>query len=85
MKVYEYVETTDWMDGLDKGTRLYYDYDQQGYVYHYERESTNKSYWCESKTFTTEDFFVTPLTIEAKIRSGHLKAGPDLGELEIKK
>ena len=82
--LYENVETTDWIEGLDKGTRLYYDFDKGLYVYHYERESTSKNKWCETKTFTSEDYFIRPETMVVKMRTGQFIAGPELGALESK-
>jgi hypothetical protein len=82
-KIYEYLIVAEWFSSLDKGTRLYYDYDRQGYVYHYETESTHKSDKYESKSFETTDYFISLLSAEKSIAKGELTVGPELGELEI--
>jgi len=82
--VYEYVIVNkEWYDGnLEKGTRLYYDYDKQGYVYHYERESTSKNARSEFKSFVTEDYFVSPAVADVNLQNENLRPGPELGVLE---
>jgi len=80
--VYEYVVVKDWMDNLDKGTRLYYDYVKQGYVYHYETERSNKNSRYELKSFTSEDYFISIDIANKCIGSENLVAGPELGMLE---
>jgi hypothetical protein len=84
MKIYEYVVVIDWLDNLEKGTRLYYDYAKHGYVYHYESERSSKNSKYSMKSLTTEDFFIDPNTVEVSISNGVFAPGPELGEFEQK-
>lgn len=82
-KVYEYVVIDkEWWDNLEKGTRLYYDYVKQGYVYHYETERSNKNGKYELKSITVEDYFISVDSALKSIDSGTLVVGPELGILE---
>jgi hypothetical protein len=83
-KIYEYVTVTEWLDNLEKGTRLYYDYANQGYVYHYESERSTKNSKYTVVSTTTEDYFISVDIAENGIRSGTLVVGPELGALETK-
>lgn len=85
-QIYEYVVVkAEWFGTLDRGTRLYWDYDKQGYTYHYEHSSTDKESRYESKSFETRDYFISIDVAESQIKSENLVAGPDLGVLEINK
>lgn len=83
-KVFEYIVTKDWYDGLEKGTRLYYDHNKQGYVYHYESERTEKNNLGTSTRFTIEDRFISINSATDGIKNDTLTPGPELGELEYK-
>jgi hypothetical protein len=83
-KVYEYVIVkNDWFGELDKNTRLYYDFDKQGYVYHYEREDSGKSERYESKSYSSHDYFMSAELADINIRKDQLIPGPEIGELEF--
>lgn len=84
MKVYEYlVVKEDWLYGdLSKGTRLYYDYDKGGYVYHYEREDTHNDNRYQSKSFTSTDYFISLKIAENGMIKDLISVGPELGEFE---
>lgn len=79
--VYEYVVVQNaWWDNLERGTRLYYDYDKNGYVYHYESSRTQKNDKYDLSSSTIEDYFIS-LGVAAKgLRTDCLAAGPVLGE-----
>lgn len=81
LKVYEYVVVSEWLDDLEKGTRLYYDYDKQGYVYHYESSRTNKNDRYEVSSSTESDYFISVAIADKGITGGRLLPGPELGEL----
>ena len=78
--VYEYVVVKDWLENLEKGTRLYYDYNENGYVYHYEVERTNRNSRCTFSSSTVEDYFISLDIANNGITIGTLIAGPELGE-----
>jgi hypothetical protein len=84
-KVYEYVMVKEWLDNLEKGTRLYFDYDKQGYIYHYETERTYKNNNYDMESFSSEDYFISVDVANRNILNEKLIAGPELGELEYKK
>jgi hypothetical protein len=84
-KIYEYlIVSAEWFGSLDKGTRLYYDYDKNGYVYHYETESYDKDTRYEKKSVEIIDYFISLGMADHQFRVGCLTAGPELGVLEIK-
>lgn len=85
MKIYEYVVVkAEWFGGLDKGTRLYYDYDKNGYTYHYESERNETSNRYSSKSFDSTDYFMSLEIVDSQLQTDSLIAGPDLGEFETK-
>jgi hypothetical protein len=82
--VYEYVVVNkEWWDNLEKGTRLYFDHDKNGYVYHYESERFNKNDKYECKSITTEDYFISLGVADKGLRTESLAAGPLYGEIEL--
>ena len=90
-KIYEYLTVNKWFGDLDKGTRLYYDFSRQGYVYHYENENTSFSivlfssnHRYEHKSFNIEDYFINLELADDSIRKELLIVGPELGELDFK-
>lgn len=84
-KIYEYITVkAEWFGQLDKGTRLYYDFDKGGYVYHYEYESTNRDLRYVSKSTEVRDYLISVDIAETQLRMDNLIAGPELGELELK-
>jgi hypothetical protein len=85
IKVYEYVIVNiEWFGSLDKGTRLYYDYDKQGYVYHYESDKKERNSKYEYVYFESNDYLMSVATVEKYLNSGELVPGPEIGELEYK-
>jgi len=83
-KVYEYVVANDYFNSLDKGCRLYYDYNKQAYVYHTEYESTNNTQTYKSHTTESRDVILSVDTVNRSINDGLLTAGPILGTLVSK-
>lgn len=84
-QIYEYVVVkAEWFGSLDKGTRLYYDYDKNGYVYHYEYEKTEKNSRYNSTSYEEVDYFMSLDVVESNLRADNLVAGPELGILENK-
>ena len=85
-KVYEYVIVNiDWFGSLDKGTRLYYDYDKQAYVYHYESDKKEKNSKYEYTYFESNDYEMSVEIVDKYLNGGELLAGPEIGELEYSK
>jgi hypothetical protein len=84
MIVYEYlVIKEDWSYGdLSKGTRLYYDYDKGGYVYHYERDEVHSDDKYSSKSHREENYFISIDLANKGIQREALTVGPELGEFE---
>lgn len=82
-KVYEYIVVKDWLENLEKGTRLYYDYDKQGYVYHYETERSTRNNKYTMTSTINEDYFISVDIANRGLLNDLLIAGPGLGELEI--
>jgi hypothetical protein len=83
-EIYEYVTVnTEWFaNRLDKGCRLYYDFDKGAYVYHYESEehTVNNKYTSVEKE--TTDYTISLDSVDLNIRAGALVPGPNLGILE---
>jgi len=85
-QIYEYLIVTDYFGNLNAKTRLYFDFDENGYVYHYEREDTsddNDLY--KSKSFLSNDYFISIDLADRSIKEGKLTPGPELGEMEYDK
>jgi paraquat-inducible protein B len=82
-QIYEYMVVTDYLGNLERGTRLYYDYDQQGYVYHYETDRSKKGITHTVKSFISKDYFISVDVAYINMEKGLLTAGPELGILEI--
>ena len=84
-KIYEYLTVkAEWFGSLDRGTRLYYDFDKRGYVYHYESESSDRDERYTRTSFETKDYFISVDIAENQLRIDNLTAGPEIGELEFK-
>jgi len=84
-KIYEYIVVArDWFGNLEKGSRLYYDYNRGGYIYFYESERTDKNSRYETKSFETMEYFISPTVSDVYLKNGELIAGPELGMLEFK-
>ena len=82
-KIYEYLTVKEWFGDLDKGTRFYYDFSRQGYVYHYENENTSNDYRYEYNSSKTQDYFINLESANDSIRKELLVVGPELGELDF--
>jgi hypothetical protein len=82
MVIYEYVVIQqEWyVNGLDKGTRLYYDHTKNAYLYHYESERTNKNDKYSSIETEVIDYTLSLSNVDRGIRNGELASGPELGE-----
>jgi len=84
VKVYEYLVAKEWFGNLEKGTRLYYDHNRQGYVYHYERDDVSNDNRYSYKSVKVEDYFISATLADENIKKGELETGPEIGELESK-
>ena len=83
-KIYEYLIVKEYFGSLNKGCRLYYYYDKQGYLYHTEYGSCSKSDRYECKEYSTTDYFISIDIADKYLKSEELISGPELGELEYK-
>ena len=83
-KIYEYVVIKDWVASLEKGCRLYYDINEQSYIFHTEHEDSYGSDFYMTRTFRSNDVMLSIDSINHLIEDGHLIPGPELGELELK-
>jgi hypothetical protein len=81
-KVYEYLIVDDFFGDLEKGTRLYYDYNKLGYTYHYEYEGTDNNSRYQSSESSVADYYINLDSADRYIYSGELVPGPELGEYE---
>lgn len=80
--IYEYLTIlTDWFGGLEKGTRLYYSYKENGYVYHTDSESTTKDEYYQRWSSSSTDYFISLDLADQHIKNGKMAIGPALGEL----
>ena len=81
-KVYEYVVVKEWLAGLEKGSRLYYDLSKGTYFFHTEREDNYGSDFYTTYSFTSHDTMLSIDSVNHLIEDNNLIAGPEFGEVE---